>query len=59
MEKYGRARQATNDNITRRMRIACRVTKATDKHSECVIIIALPRQQWLHERVCVTLYLRF
>jgi hypothetical protein len=26
--KYGRARQATDDNIIRRMYIACRVTKA-------------------------------
>jgi len=24
--------------------------KATDKHSEYVILIALPQQQWLHER---------
>jgi hypothetical protein len=30
MEKYGRARQATDDNITRRMRIACWITKAAD-----------------------------
>jgi len=32
------------------MRIACYVTKATDTHSEYVILIALPRQQWLSER---------
>ena len=34
MEKYGRARQATDDNIIR-----C-ITKATDTHSEYVILIA-------------------
>ena len=27
------------DNITRRMRIACRIAKATDTHSEYVILI--------------------
>jgi hypothetical protein len=46
--KYGRARQATHDNIIRRMRIACWITKATDTHSEYVIFIALPRQKKWH-----------
>jgi hypothetical protein len=32
-----------------RMRIACRKTKATNTHSEYVILIALPLQQWLQE----------
>jgi len=32
-----------------RMHIACCVHKATDTHSEYVILIALPQQQWLHE----------
>jgi hypothetical protein len=36
------AGQATHDNITRRMRIACWIPKATDTHSECVILIAFP-----------------
>ena len=49
MEQYGRARQATDDNITRRKRIACCIPKATDKHTEYVILIAFPRQQWLRE----------
>jgi hypothetical protein len=48
-KKYSRAGQATDDNIIRRMRFACWVTKATNKHSECVIISAFPRQQWLCE----------
>ena len=25
------------------------ITKAADTHSECVILFAFPRQQWLHE----------
>jgi hypothetical protein len=43
VEKYGRAREATDDNIIRRMRFACWVTKATDTHSEYVTLIAFPR----------------
>jgi hypothetical protein len=34
VEKYCRAGQATDDNIIRNMRIACRITKAADTHSE-------------------------
>jgi len=45
--KYGRATLATDASIIRRMRIACRKTKATDTHSECVLLIAFPRQQRL------------
>jgi len=33
VEKYCRTGQATDDNTTRRMRIVCRTTKATDTHS--------------------------
>jgi hypothetical protein len=50
VEKYGTARQARNDNIIRRMRFACWITKATDTHPEYVILIAFPRQEWLRER---------
>jgi hypothetical protein len=32
-----------------RMRFACCVTKAIDTHSEYVILIPLPRQQWFRE----------
>jgi len=56
VEKYGRARQATDDDIIWRMRIACWIPKATDKHSEYVILIALPQQQWLHERASMLRY---
>jgi hypothetical protein len=53
VEKYGTARQATDDNIIRRMRFACWMTKATDTHSEYVILIAFARQQWLRERASI------
>ena len=39
VEKYGRGRQATDSNIIQRMRIACWMTKATDTHSEYVVLI--------------------
>jgi hypothetical protein len=39
-----------------RMRIACWITKATDTHSEYVILITFPRQQWLHERASMSRY---
>ena len=35
------------------MRISCWVPKATNTHSEYVIIIAFPLQQWWHERASV------
>ena len=41
---------------TRRMLIACWITKATDTHSEYVIFIAPSRQQWLGERASVLRY---
>ena len=56
MEKYGRAGQATDDNIMLRMRFTCWVTKATDTHSEYVILITFPGQQWLRERAGMFLY---
>jgi hypothetical protein len=40
VEKYGRARQATCDNIMWCMSILYWITKATDKHSEYLIRIA-------------------
>jgi hypothetical protein len=39
-KKYGSSRQATGDNIIQRMRFTCWITKATDTHSEYVILIA-------------------
>jgi hypothetical protein len=40
-EKYGTARQATDDNIIRRMRIACWLMYTIDTLSEYVILTAL------------------
>ena len=45
MEKYGRARQATDNFLLRRMRIALWITETTDAHSEYVLIIAFLWQQ--------------
>jgi hypothetical protein len=39
VEKYCRARKATNYNIIWLMRIACCIKKATDTHSEYVILL--------------------
>jgi hypothetical protein len=39
VEKFGRAGQATDGNIIRSMRFACRINKATDKHSEYVYLL--------------------
>jgi hypothetical protein len=40
-----------------RMRIACWVPKATNTHSEHVILIAFPPQQWLHEHPSMLRYM--
>ena len=50
-ENYCRAVEFTDDYITRRMRFACWINKATDTRSEYVILITFQRQQWLCERV--------
>jgi hypothetical protein len=44
-EKYGKAGQATDDNIIWCMRFAGWINKTTDKPSEYVIFITLRRQQ--------------
>jgi hypothetical protein len=56
VEKYDTAGQATDGNIIRRMRTACWITKATDTHSDYVILTAFPRQQWLRERASILHY---
>jgi hypothetical protein len=53
VEKYGRARQATDDSVLRRMRVTYWITKAADTHSEYVMLIAFLRQQMLRERAYV------
>ena len=39
-----------------RKRIACWVHKATNKHSEYVILLGFTLQQWLHECTSLLLY---
>ena len=56
LKKYNKARQATDDNKVRLMRIACWIPKAIDTYSEYVILIAFPRHQWLRESTSVLLY---
>jgi hypothetical protein len=50
VEKCCRAGEATDDTRARRMRFARWVTKATETHSEYVILKAIQWQQWLRER---------
>ena len=45
MEKCRTARQATDEFITRHMRIARWIFKATNTHSEYLILTAFPLQQ--------------
>jgi hypothetical protein len=56
VEKYSRAGEATDDHVLWRMRMACLINKATNGHSECVIIIPLPHQTWLQEHVSMLSY---
>jgi hypothetical protein len=53
---YFRAGQATDDNITRGMGIECWIAKATNTHSEYVILITFPLQRLLHERTAILSY---
>jgi len=57
VEKYITAGQAAGDNtVTRHMHNTCWIPKATDTHSEYVMLIAFLLQQWLHERVSLLRY---
>jgi hypothetical protein len=57
MKKYCGAGQTTNDNIKQPMRFSCWIPKATNTHTEYVILISFPWQQWLWKRASVlTLY---
>ena len=49
MEKCGRGRPPTRDNITWRMRFVWWINMATDTHSAYVTLV-FPRQQWSRER---------
>ena len=41
VEEYGKSGQATDDNIIRRMRFACRMIKNTNTHSEHVMLLLI------------------
>jgi hypothetical protein len=53
VEKYGRAKQDTNKNIIEGMRNACWITKATNTHSQYVILPAVALQHWSRERALI------
>jgi len=55
VQEYGTHRQITDDIIIRLTPIACRIAKDTDAHSEYVIFVAFPWQQWLRERTALLL----
>jgi len=52
VEKCNKAKEATDDITGRRKDVICMPNKQrqnTDRNSECVILIVLPQQPWLHE----------
>jgi hypothetical protein len=57
-KQQGIAVQAACNNTTRRMRIACWITKATNTRSEYVILIHFPQQQRLRESASMLRYTR-
>jgi len=56
VEKHGTSKQTTNGNIIRYIQFPCRINKAKNRHSEFVIHILIPRQQWLRERALILRY---
>ena len=56
VEKYCRTREATDDNITWRMRIASWIMKATNTHSEYVMLLIFLCNSGYTMRLSVTLY---
>jgi hypothetical protein len=53
VEKCRTAGGATDGNVRRRMRFAYWITKATNTHSEYVILTGFAPQEWLRERASV------
>jgi len=56
MGKYGRARQATDGNTIRPMRIACRITKAKDNTLKAFNTTFFATRKWLRERALILRY---
>ena len=55
VEKSGRVGEVTDDNITRRMRFACSVTKTRNTQSEYVIRIAFHGNNVARTRLSIAL----
>ena len=49
-KKYCRSGQATDDDIIRRMHLACWMPKATNTHPDYVTVTTFPLQQCTHEQ---------
>ena len=49
MEKYGRGVQTVRGNTILLIRLSCWLTKYTDAHVECVLLIAFLLQLWFSE----------
>ena len=56
MANYGRSGQSTEDNTIWPTCIAYWIAKATDTHSQYVILIAFPQRKWLHEGSSMLIY---
>jgi hypothetical protein len=56
-EKYCRSGQAADGNIIWRMSFQCWITKDTNTHSEYVVLISFPQQQWLHKHASILRYI--
>jgi hypothetical protein len=56
VEKRGTVWQDTDENLTGPIRFAYWITKATNTHSEYVILIAYPQQPWLRELATILRY---
>ena len=50
MRQLGGKNMLQSDRPEKTMRFACWVIKVTCTHSDCVTLIAFPREQWLCER---------
>jgi hypothetical protein len=60
VEKWLSARQATDDNIIRRMRVARWLANATETHSEYDMLIPFPWQQRIRVHdLTLRLYVRY
>lgn len=58
VERYGRARKVTDANIVWHMLFACWISKAIGAHSECVLLVGFPRQQFFGQRTSMYTFIR-